>query len=129
MNALAEKNVMIRIVGMIAILFGLLTLKSGGTVLFISPQSGGHYVPFVLWFNFIAGFFYIGAGVGLWLLRPWAAWLAIVILAATLLVYAMLGVYIAKSGIFEQRTVYAMALRSVVWALIALIAYLKLVRR
>ena len=37
-------------------------------------QAAGHYVPFVLWFNFLAGFAYIVAGVGLWMRRRWAAW-------------------------------------------------------
>lgn len=36
-------------------------------------------MPFVLWFNFLAGFAYIVAGVGLWMRRRWAMWLAVAI--------------------------------------------------
>jgi len=70
------------LISLLAIGFGLLTLREGGAVLFVdgaARQAAGHYVPFVLWFNFLAGFAYIVAGVGLWMRRRWAAWLAIVI--------------------------------------------------
>lgn len=56
-------------VSLFAILFGLLTLKEGGFVLFFdgpAREAAGSYVPFVLWFNFSAGFAYVAAGIGLW---------------------------------------------------------------
>jgi hypothetical protein len=52
--------------------FGALTIASGGRVLFVSEAARvatGNYVPFVVWFNFLAGFAYVAAGVGLWLGR------------------------------------------------------------
>ncbi len=45
-------------ISLVAIAFGLLTLKEGGSVLFgdtAARTAAGHYVPFVLWFNFVAG--------------------------------------------------------------------------
>tara|TARA_R110002110_G_scaffold239506_1_gene455438 strand:- start:59 stop:493 length:435 start_codon:yes stop_codon:yes gene_type:complete len=36
-------------------------------------RSAGHYGPFVVWFNFLAGFAYVVAGFGLWFRRRWAA--------------------------------------------------------
>ena len=48
-----------KIVAVVAIAFGGLTIKSGGDVLFWSEQAriaAGHYVPAVLWFNFLMGF-------------------------------------------------------------------------
>jgi uncharacterized membrane protein (DUF2068 family) len=113
----------------VAILFGLLTLKSGGEVLFIDGagrEAAGNYVHWVLWFNFLMGFVYIIAGVGLWLQKRWAIWLSIFIVVATLTVFAMFGVSIVLGGLFEQRTVGAMTLRSGVWIAISLFAYLKL---
>jgi hypothetical protein len=47
----------LRAVAVIAVLFGLLTIASGGRVLFGSDavrQSAGATVGFVLWFNFVA---------------------------------------------------------------------------
>jgi len=112
----------------VAIIFGGLTIISGGRVLF-SPAAGqaaGDYVGFVLWFNFLAGFAYVVAGVGLWQRKRWAVWLAGVIVATTLAVFAALGWHIAGGGSFEIRTVGAMALRSLVWLIITGTAYRQL---
>ncbi|MGB4858335.1 MAG: hypothetical protein WBP11_03305 [Dokdonella sp.] len=102
----------------VAFAFGLLTIKEGGTVLFGSEAArtaAGQYVPFVLWFNFLAGFAYVVAGAGLWWRQRWAVWLAIVIAAATVLVFAAFALHIANGGGWEQRTLVAMSLRSVIW--------------
>lgn len=110
---------------LIAIGFGLLTIKESGTVLFgneVARSAAGHYVPFVLWFNFLAGFAYVIAGAGLWRLQRWAVGLAIVIAAATLVVFAAFGIHIASGGNWELRTLIAMGLRSLVWITIVVIS-------
>ena len=110
------------IAAIIAVVFGGMTLFSGGSVLFIDGPArvaAGHYVPFVLWFNFAAGFAYILAGVGLLLWRGWAVSLAMFIAVATLVVFAGFGLHIWLGGDYEQRTIGAMALRSTVWLVIA----------
>ena len=119
-------------ISLLAVVFGLMTLKEGGAVLFGSGEArtaAGNYVPFVLWFNFVAGFAYVVAGVGIWLQRRWAAGLALVIAAATALVFAAFGVHVLAGGDYELRTVVAMSLRTLVWAAIALIARRRLLLR
>jgi hypothetical protein len=114
-----------RAMALVAIAFGLLTIASGGRALFggeAARLSAGAYVPFVLWFNFAAGFAYVGAGTGLWLQRRWAVGLAAAIAVATLLVFAAFGVHIMLGGAYENRTVAAMTLRSAVWLAIAWLA-------
>ena len=109
-------------VSVFAILFGLLTIKEGGAVLFIdgaARKAAGNYVPFVLWFNFSAGFFYIAAGIGLWRMRRWSARLAALIAALTLLVFTVFGVHAFRGGAYELRTVMAMTLRLLVWLAIS----------
>ena len=108
-------------VAAIAIVFGLLTLKSGGGVLFFEgPRlAAGNYVPFVVWFNFLAGFVYIAAAVGLWRWERWAARLAAAVAILTLLIFAAFGLHILAGGAFETQTVGAMTLRSGVWIAIA----------
>jgi len=115
-----------------AILFGLMTLKEGGAVLFINGverQAAGQYVPFVLWFNFIAGFAYIVAGAGLWANKSWSVWLAMWIAGANLLVFAAFCVYVFTGGAYEIRTMIAMPARTLIWMLIAGIAWVQLIRR
>jgi len=108
-----------------AILFGLLTLYSGGSVLFGPDEArtaAGAYMPFVVWFNFLAGGFYILAAIGLLLQRRWGVTLAILIAASTVLVAAVFGYFILQGAEFETRTVGAMILRSGVWVAISLAA-------
>lgn len=81
--------------------------------------AAGNYVPFVLWFNFIAGFAYVLAGAGLWMQQRWAVWLAVAISAATALTFMAFGVHIYSGGVYEQRTVIAMSLRTLIWMVIA----------
>src|SRR3990172_7991371 len=60
-----------------AIVFGGVTVLTGGRALFGSLESRadfGNAVPFVLWFNFLAGMVYILAGAGLLLCRRWAVY-------------------------------------------------------
>ena len=128
----SKKCLGLKIIGTIALAFGLLTLKSGGEVLFIDGAgraAAGNYVPFVLWSNFLLGFLYIVAGIGLWLQKRWAVWLAITIAVATLAVFAAFGWYINTGGAFEPRTLKAMILRSGVWSVISIIAYYQIIIR
>ena len=121
----------LKIIALIAIAFGLLTLKAGGEVLFIDGAgraAAGNYVPFVLWSNFLLGFLYIIAGIGIWLQKRWATLLAIFILITTLLVFAAFGWHINHGGLFETRTVKAMILRSGVWAFISIATYIRLLK-
>jgi hypothetical protein len=107
--------------GLVSVVFGVITLKEGGSVLFFegaSRHAAGHYVPFVVWFNALAAFAYIAAGVGIALGRRWAARLALVLAAATALVFALFGAYVWMGGAYEQRTVGAMAIRTLFWLLV-----------
>ena len=109
----------------VAIVFGVLTVLSGGRALFGGVEARaavGDAVPFVLWFNFLAGFAYVVAGIGLWLRHRPAVALSLLILAATALVFAAFGVHVLLGGAFEARTLGAMILRTGVWAAIYMIA-------
>jgi len=108
--------------GLLAVAFGVVSVFEGGRMLFGRPDiraSAGNIVPFVLWFNFIAAFAYLTAGLGLLLWKRWAAQLSAGIAIATLSVFAAFGVHVALGGAFETRTVGAMMLRSIVWIAIA----------
>ncbi|MBK0328837.1 hypothetical protein I5535_16235 [Rhodobacteraceae bacterium F11138] len=111
----------ILIAAVIVTLFGLLTVLSGGRALFGGAEARaavGEAVPFVLWFNFLAGFAYVTAGIGLILQKSWAAKLSIAILVATVLVMIAFGAHVLLGGAYEMRTVWAMSLRTVVWGVV-----------
>jgi len=104
--------------------FGLLTIASGGRVLFGGEEArlaAGHYVPFVLWFNFLAGFAYLVAGYAIVRSPAWATKLSLWIAVATALVFAGLALHIGTGGMFELRTVVAMTFRTLAWCAIYLV--------
>jgi len=114
---------LMRAAATVAVVFGVATIRAGGSVLFGGgAPAAGNVVGFVLWFNFLAGFAYVTAGVGLWLRRRWSVRLALAIAAATVLIFGAFGICVLAGGPFEARTVWAMTLRSAVWVLIALLA-------
>jgi hypothetical protein len=109
----------------VAILFGALTVLSGGRALFGGAEARaavGNAVPFVLWFNFMAGFAYIAAGIALFLRRRAAVVLSLGILAATVLVFLAFGIHVMLGNAYEMRTVGAMILRICVWAVLSVVA-------
>lgn len=121
-----QRSTSVWAISVIAVVFGLLTIKEGGSVLFgvaDSITAAGNYVPFIVWFNFVAGFAYVAAGIGLFMQQRWAMGLAVVIAVSTALASAALGVSILSGTPFEQRTVFAMGLRTLVWMTIASIAW------
>lgn len=106
----------------LAMVFGALTIFAGGQALFGGPAAqaaAGNAVPFVLWFNFLSGFVYVLAGIGIALRKPWGGTLAIVLSVAIVTVFALFGLHILRGGTHEMRTVVAMTLRAAVWIGIA----------
>lgn len=104
-----------RIAGIAAIVFGALTLVSGGKALFGGADMGA-VVPFVLWFNFLAGFFYVLAGALILIGHRTALPMASALLAATALVFAGFLWWLLRGGAYEMRTLGAMLLRTAFWA-------------
>jgi hypothetical protein len=115
-----------KVAAVLAMIFGAMTLFSAGSILgdFGSAnQAAGDYVPFVLWFNFLAGFAYMAAAVGIWRARKWGCSLSVLIAAATGLVALIFAFVVWQGAAFEMRTVGALVLRFGVWAVIAIALY------
>lgn len=115
-----------RIMAAFALFFGIATLKEGGAVLFFEGEArlaAGHYVPFVIWFNFCAGFLYLLSGIGLLFIRIWGVWLAFFIFISTSLIFLAFGIHILAGGIYEERTVVAMTIRTAIWGVICFTGY------
>lgn len=123
-NMKLKRPLLITLLSIVATLFGIATIKEGGTSLFTEAgnRDAGNFVPFVLWFNFLAGFVYILAGIMLFRLNSCSRKLSSVIAIATVIVFIIFGVHIFNGGAYELRTVFAMTLRSGIWITIALVA-------
>lgn len=111
-----------RILGTLSVAFGVLTLWSGGMVLFgpeMARIAAGQIVPFVLWFNFLSGAVYIVAGVGVFQGRHWGRVLAITLAFALTAVLIAFLVQIALVSGWEMRTLGALSLRLGFWIIVA----------
>ena len=111
----------IKPIAILAIVFGLMTILSGGSVLFgpqAAQKAAGNFVPFVVWTNFLGGFLYVLAGIGLWQMRSWAFGLSAFITLATALAALGFAVLVFLGEGYEMRTVGALILRIGVWGAI-----------
>ena len=115
-----ERSRLLSVAAVVAIVFGLVTILAGGRAL-MAPPAG--MVPFVVWFNTLAGLAYVAAGVGLWRSATWAAWLAAGIALATAAVLLAFLWHVVRGGAWMGRTPAAMGLRIVVWSAIAVLAF------
>jgi hypothetical protein len=100
----------------------VLTVASGGTTL-RGVIDMGAIVPFVLWFNFLAGFAYVACGVLLWRGNRAALPLALLILAGTLAMFAAFGWHVLAGAAHEARTLGAMTLRTGFWIAMVWVAW------
>lgn len=111
-----------RVIALIALVFGVMTIFSGGRALFgdaLAQAAVGNAVSFVLWFNFLAGFFYVACGLAIAWGWSWARPMALGLALATAAVALAFAVHVLQGGAFEMRTVGALALRLGFWAGIA----------
>ena len=118
-----------KMVAVIAAVFGMMTVFAGGNVIFseAGAQAAGAVIPFVVWFNFLAGFAYVAAAVGIWQGERWGALLSIALVVAYLAVDGLLARHVLTGGEYEPRTLYAMTFRTVGWMFIAAWAYRRFV--
>lgn len=115
-----------RVVGIVAIVFGAMTVFSGGRALFGSAEARaavGNAVNFVLWFNFLAGFVYVITGIGLVKALRWAAHAALGLALATGGVAVAFGLHVLGGAAYEPRTVGALALRLGFWIVVTVISW------
>lgn len=125
---MTDRPLPITIAAIVAVIFGILTIISGGRALFGGVDMGA-VVPFVLKFNFVAGFAYVLAGIGLWRMAKWAGALSVVIAVATAVVFAAFLWHVWHGGTYEVRTMGAMPLRLAVSIVIAAVANKRGLRR
>ncbi len=120
------------IAAIVAVVFGLMSVKSGGSVLFLNGDAryvAGGYVSLVLWFNYLAGFFYVTIGIGIWQERPWVPSATATLAILTLLVFGVFGIEIIYGGDDDLRTIIAMSVRTLVWVVIAITSWRRLLWR
>ena len=99
----------------ILVIFGLLTVFMGGSVLFDLfeiREKEGNYVPFVVAANFVCGFLYLIAAFGILTQKLWAKTPLIIAFIILIVTFIGLGFHINSGKIYETKTVTAMTFRT-----------------
>ena len=106
--------------------FGLLTLFLSSSVifdLFGVRAKEGNYVLFVVWANFISSLLYLFAAYGFIESKKWTAPLLGISVIVLLLAFVGLFIHINAGGIYETKTIGAMAFRTTVSLVFSALAY------
>jgi hypothetical protein len=106
--------------------FGLLTLFLSSSVIFdlfgVRAQEG-NYVLFIVWANFLSSLFYISAAYGFIESKKWTASLLGISGIVLLIAFIGLFIHINAGGIYETKTIGAMAFRITVTLVFSALAY------
>ena len=96
------------------ILFGGVTLFMSSSVLFdwfgIRAKEG-NYVPGIVWANFVCGILYLIAAYGILKNLTWAKFPLIISMIILVFAYIGLFIHINNDGLYETKTIGAMAFR------------------
>lgn len=106
--------------------FGLLTLFLSTSVifdLFGVRAKEGNYVLFVVWANFVSSLLYLFAVYGFIESKKWTAPLLGISGIVLLLALGGLFIYINAGGIYETKTIGAMAFRTTITLVFSALAY------
>jgi drug/metabolite transporter (DMT)-like permease len=106
------------------LLFGLVTLFMSSSVLFDwfgIREKEGNYVPGIVWANFVCGILYLVAAYGIIRHQIWARFPLTIALLILILASIVLFIHIYNGGLYETKTIGAMAFRTGVTVLFLLI--------
>ena len=96
------------------VLFGGVTLFMSSSVLFdwfgIRAKEG-NYVPGIVWANFVCGILYLIAAYGILKNLTWAKFPLIISMIVLVFAYIGLFIHINNDGLYETKTIGAMAFR------------------
>lgn len=113
------------------VLFGLLTLFMSSSVLFdwfgIRAKEG-NFVPFIVWANWLCGFLYLTAAYAILKSKTSSKIPLISALVILIIAYIGLFIHIDQGGLYENKTMGAMAFRIAVTTLF-LLATIKFIKK
>ncbi|QDP84356.1 hypothetical protein FNJ88_01840 [Chryseobacterium sp. SNU WT5] len=96
------------------LLFGLVTVFVSSSVLFDwfgMREKEGNYVAGIVWANFVCGLLYLVSAYGIWKGNKWAIIPLMISVIILILAYIGLFIHINNGGLYETKTVGAMAFR------------------
>lgn len=105
---------------LVLILFGIVTVFVSSSVLFDwfgVREKEGNYVLGIVWANFVCGILYLIAAYGIFKNQIWSRFPLTISVIILIIAYIGLFIHINNGGLYETKTVGAMAFRIGVTAL------------
>ncbi len=90
--------------------------------LFGIREMEGNYVEFVVIANLIAGVFYLAASYGMLKRKSWSIKLLVITAALLTMTFIGLMIHISSDGIYEPKTIKALAARTLITVALAVIS-------
>ncbi len=110
-------NKTIKILSLVGIIFGIITIISGSKVLFGSDPGYVVFLPLVI-FNTVMGFVYIVPGVVAWRNPVLSKTIAGIVLLLNLGALITITYFYFADGVIAFQSLGAMSFRSIVWLII-----------
>ncbi|MEO9210571.1 MAG: hypothetical protein ABI208_05705 [Ginsengibacter sp.] len=120
-----KSKIILNTSGVIIALFGIATLFMSTSVifnLFNIREKEGNYVLFVVYANLICSILYLASAYGFFTKKKWTVITLVTSIGVLILAFIGLGIYIFSGGIYELKTIDAMALRTLLTVGFALIS-------
>jgi hypothetical protein len=115
-------NIILKISAIFLAFFGLISLFMTTSIifdLFEIREKEGHYIPFIVYANFVCSFIYLFSSYGLFTKNKYTTGCLFVAAGILLIAYIALIVHIQFGGAFELKTVKAMLARTSITILLA----------
>ena len=103
-----------RILSLVAVIFGAITIAAGSRVLLGADPGYAVYRPLVL-FNTMMGALYVAAGVVIWLSIARGRWAAAAVFGINAVALAIVAVLYTTEGTIALESLQAMTFRAAVW--------------
>jgi hypothetical protein len=120
------KNIILKSSAILLFLFGLLNLFLSLSViidLFLAKKPNGFYVYFVVLSDLICGIIYLCAGYGLLKGKRWTTKFLFSAAFILLFTFIIMVLYIFRGGIYEEKTIIAIPIRTFITLVFSLISW------
>lgn len=102
------------------LIFGAVTVFMSSAVLFdffgIRAREG-NFVPYIVWTNWLCGFLYLATAYGIYREKKWTLYCLVTALVLLVTATTVLIIHIKNGGLYEMKTLGAIAFRTALTAL------------
>ncbi len=114
-----KNGIGIKIILIIGLLFSIISIIEGTSVLLGISTPGYIIVPALLYYNIIFAIVGLGTSIGLWLRTKWSVRSSVTIALFHSIVLILVAVFHFVDGTFAIDSVRAMSIRSILWIAIS----------